>query len=120
MLFNQSVGVFHSAEMNRKQQLYKKLFSFSLMLAVVALFSMPEFAHAAAGLTQAKTGLQSFLTEIQPMIRIIGMVAIILTGIGYMMGMIDKSMFFKIVLGLIIIASAGDIVGFFYSNTVSP
>lgn len=94
------------------------------MLAVIAalgifLMMMPDFAYAAAGLTQAKNGLESFLSEIQPMIRIVGIIAIILTGIGYIMGMIDKSMFFKIVLGLIIVASAGDIVGFFYSNTVT-
>lgn len=120
MLFkNQAAGamaVSYNAQLQREANL-KKFFSYSLMLAVVAVFAlMPDLAHAAGGgLTQAKSGLEKFLTEIQPIVRVLAVIAIIATGIAYVMNMVDKSQFFKIIAGIIIIASASEIVNFFWT-----
>lgn len=85
-----------------------------LVLAVAVIFMMPDMAHA-AGLSKATTGLQKFLDEIQPIVRILAIISIIGAGIGYMMNMVDKSMFFKIISGIIIIASASEVVNFFWT-----
>lgn len=85
-----------------------------MVLAVVVIFMMPDMAHA-AGLSKATTGLQKFLDEIQPIVRILAIISIIGAGIGYMMNMVDKSMFFKIISGIIIIASASEVVNFFWT-----
>lgn len=93
----------------------RKWASICLMLVVVtALFMMPDMAHA-AGLSKAKTGMQNFLDEIQPIIRIVAIISIIGAGAGYMANMVDKSMFVKIIAGIIIIASASEIVNFFWT-----
>lgn len=119
MLFkNQAAGamaVSYNAQLQREANL-KKFFSYGLMLAVVAVFAlMPDLAHAAGGLTKAKSGLEKFLTEIQPIVRVLAVISIIGAGIAYVMNMVDKSLFFKIIAGIIIIASASEIVNFFWT-----
>lgn len=84
------------------------------LTAVVALAMMPDLANA-AGLTQAKTGMENFLEEIKPIIRVVAIISIIGAGAGYMANMVDKSMFVKIIAGIIIIASASEIVNFFWT-----
>lgn len=90
----------------------KKILRFMLMATTLTvclvLFMIPE-AHA-AGLTKAKTALDKFINDILPILRIVAIGAFIFAGAGYMMNMIDKSMFVKIVIGIIIIGSAGEIV----------
>lgn len=86
-----------------------------MILAVAAIFMMPDMAHA-AGLSKASSGLQKFLEEIKPMVRILAVIAIIGAGVGYTMNMVDKSMFFKIIAGIIIIASANEVVDFFWTT----
>ena len=85
-----------------------------MVLAVAACFMMPDMAHA-AGLSKAATGMQKFLDEIQPIVRIAAIISIIGAGIGYTANMVDKSMFVKIIAGIIIIASASEIVNFFWT-----
>ena len=84
-----------------------------ILLSVTTLVMMPE-AHA-AGLSKATSGMQKFLEEIQPIIRIVAIISIIGAGAGYMANMVDKSMFVKIIAGIIIIASATEIVNFFWT-----
>jgi len=85
-----------------------------MLLAVTAMFMMPDMAYA-AGLSKATTGLENFLEEIKPIIRIVAIISIIGAGAGYMANMVDKSMFVKIIAGIIIIASASEIVNFFWT-----
>jgi type IV secretory pathway VirB2 component (pilin) len=85
-----------------------------MLIAVTALFMMPDMAHA-AGLSKATTGMENFLEEIKPIIRIVAIISIIGAGAGYMANMVDKSMFVKIIAGIIIIASASEIVNFFWT-----
>tara|TARA_R110002051_G_scaffold84103_7_gene148950 strand:+ start:2926 stop:3288 length:363 start_codon:yes stop_codon:yes gene_type:complete len=85
-----------------------------MLIAVTALFMMPDMAHA-AGLSKATSGMQKFLDEIQPIVRIVAIISIIGAGAGYMANMVDKSMFVKIIAGIIIIASATEIVNFFWT-----
>lgn len=85
-----------------------------MMVCATVLTMMPDLAHA-AGLQQASSGLTNFLSEIQPIVRTLAIISIIGAGIGYMMNMVDKSMFFKIIAGIIIIASASEVVNFFWT-----
>ena len=59
--------------------------------------------------------IEKFLDEIQPIVRIVAIISIIGAGAGYMANMVDKSMFVKIIAGIIIIASATEIVNFFWT-----
>lgn len=85
-----------------------------MLVCASVLTMMPDLAHA-AGLQQASSGLTNFLNEIQPIVRTLAIISIIGAGIGYMMNMVDKSMFFKIIAGIIIIASASEVVNFFWT-----
>lgn len=58
-----------------------------MLIAVTALFMMPDMAHA-AGLSKATSGMQKFLDEIQPIVRIIAIISIIGAGAGYMANML--------------------------------
>lgn len=94
-------------ELRNKKILRFMLMATTLTLGVV-LFMIPE-AHA-AGLSKAQTAMQKFQNDILPVLRILAVLAFILSGAGYMLNMLDKSTFFKIIVGIIIIGSAGEIV----------
>ena len=78
-----------------------------LLTAVFTLFA-PELAFA--GLSAAQSGAQSFLTQVQPIIRIVCIIGVIFCGLAYMFEWVDNRVLFRIVCGLIIIASASEIV----------
>lgn len=96
----------------------KKILRFMLMATTltlgVMLFMIPE-AHA-AGLQKAQTAIEKFQSDILPILRIVAVLAFIFAGAGYMMNMIDKSMFIKIIVGIIIIGSAGEIVNLLWGS----
>lgn len=113
MLYSQN-SQYGTTNLNALQT--RKWVSTCLMLVgVTALFMMPDIAHA-AGLSKATTGMQKFLEEIKPMVRIFAVIAVILAGAGYMSNMVDKSMFIKIIAGIIVIASANELVDFFWTT----
>ena len=87
-----------------------KRFVFVSLMAV--LFSSPAFA----GLAIATSNFSNFLAQIQPIIRIAAVLAVIGAGVGYMFNFVDKSLLIKIIVGIIIVASATEIVGFFYTS----
>lgn len=99
----------NSVAMYSTNQKVNTVFKALLLMFVVALFALaPEFAHA--GLGKAQTGVQKFLTDIQPIIRIVCVIGVIFCGLAYMNEWVDNRKLFKICAGLIIIASANDLV----------
>lgn len=88
-------------------------------IAFIAML-MPDLAMASnGGLTTATNNFNRFLQAIQPLIRVGAIIAVIAVGVGYMAGAVDKGMAVKIVIGLVIIASAAEIVRFFYAANIS-
>lgn len=91
----------------------KKILRFMLMATtltlIAVLFMIPE-AHA-AGLQKAQSALDKFINDILPILRLVAIAAFIFAGAGYMMNMVDKATFIKIIVGIIIIGSANELVG---------
>lgn len=119
MLFNQqtqSPAVFNPIVANQQLATLKKVGSLTFgILAVSAVAFVPEVAFA-GGLDKANSGLQQFITDAKPFIRTFAVVALMLTAAGYMGGLVDKSKFFLIAAGLLIIGAAPDIVDMFWSK----
>jgi type IV secretory pathway VirB2 component (pilin) len=90
-----------------------------LKATLLMMLMCAPFAAEAGGLAAATNGLTSFLSQLQPIIRIVAVLAIIGAGVGYMMNFVDKSLFVKIISGLIVVASANELVNFFYAGNVS-
>lgn len=88
--------------------------AFLFMLLLMPLLAQEAFA--AGGLAAAKTGLTNFLAEIQPLVRVVAVIGIVGGGLGYMFNFIDKTWAVRIIAGLIVIASANEIVAFFYTS----
>lgn len=87
-----------------QSNLMKTLAFFAIALSVV----VPDVAFA--GLTAAQSGAQTFLTQVQPIIRIVCIIGVIFCGLSYMFEWVDNRTLFKICAGLIIIASSTEIV----------
>lgn len=96
--------------LKQNKGVFLKRFAFISVMAL--LFSSPAFA----GLSVATSNFQNFLAQIQPIIRIAAVLAVIGAGVGYMFNFVDKSLLIKIVVGIIIVASASEIVAFFYQS----
>lgn len=90
----------------------KSIKNFALISCLAMLFSSPAFA----GLAVATGNFSNFLASIQPIIRIVAVLAVIGAGVGYMFNFVDKSLLIKIIVGIIIVASASEIVAFFYTS----
>lgn len=115
MLFNQQpttspLATSPQALTLKKAATYGAAFAFA-----GAVLFIPEVAMA-GGLDKATNGLQQFMDDMKPFIRIFAVVALMLTAAGYMAGMVDKSKFILIVAGLLIIGAAPDIVDMFWSK----
>lgn len=118
MLFNQSenVVVYNPVVANRQTQMLKKAVFMGVAVTLASsLVLMPEVAYA-GGLDKATSGLERFVEDAKPFIRIFAVVALMLTAGGYMAGLVDKSKFFLIAAGLLIIGAAPDIVDMFWSK----
>lgn len=99
----------NSVAMYSTNQKVNTVFKALLLMFVVALFALaPEFAHA--GLGKAESGAQKFLTDIQPIIRIVCIIGVIFCGLAYMNEWVDNRKLFKICAGIVIIASASELV----------
>lgn len=99
----------NSVAMYSTNQNVNNVFKALLFMVVVALFALtPEFAHA--GLAAAQSGAQTFLNDIQPVIRIVCIIGVIFCGLAYMNEWVDNRKLFKICAGLVIIASATELV----------
>lgn len=92
----------------------KKVFVYFVFMTAFVLAAMliPDTAHA-AGLSQAASALNTFKTSILPLIRIACIIAFMLAGFGLISGFLDKTWFMRAVAGIIIVGSAGEIVGLF-------
>lgn len=105
------------AQLEYRHYKMKKVFGYVLMFAALfILFAMPDFAYAAGGLEKAASAVDNFNKQIKPVIRVLAIAAFILAGAGYMMSMIDKSTFIKIVAGIVIVGSASELVGLVWSE----
>lgn len=114
MLFQQNTATLYHNEYRLKQ--YKKVaFTGVSLIAVAAIAMMPEMAWAAGGLSKAGSALEKFQNDIKPVIRVVAVLALMLTGAAYFLNMVDKSTFFKIVVGILIIGSANEIVDLFWT-----
>lgn len=112
-MFNQHLTLAQIELRNNKMMQYA---GYALMLSLTAcLFLVPE-AHA-AGLEKPKTLLQKFTDEILPVLRLVAVLALMLAGAGYMMNMLDKSVFVKIIVGILIIVGASEFVGFMWGGS---
>lgn len=99
----------YAISMNQTPAISLKVMRLMALIAIVAMFAfMPEFAHA--GLGKAQSGAQSFLNDIQPIIRIVCIIGVIFCGLAYMNEWVDNRKLFKICAGLVIIASATELV----------
>lgn len=87
-----------------QSNIMKTLAFFAIALSVV----VPDVAFA--GLSAAQSGAQTFLTQVQPTIRIVCIIGVIFCGLSYMFEWVDNRKIFKICAGLIIIASATELV----------
>ena len=76
---------------------------------LVIAFSVVIPDVAFAGLSAAQGGAQTFLTQVQPIIRIVCIIGVIFCGLSYMFEWVDNRKLFKICVGLIIIASATEL-----------
>lgn len=110
-MFNQAMAL-NQYRINVIKHYAKQAFLFLLLLLPL----LGQEAFAAAGLTAAKTGLTNFLAEIQPIVRVVAVIGIVGGGLGYMFNFIDKTWAVRIIAGLIVIASANEIVSFFYTS----
>ncbi len=100
---------------NADQEQLKKIAGVAFMLAFAAVLLMfPEPANA-AGLSKVSGGLTKFLAEIRPIIKTVAIISVIGAGVGYMMNMVDKSLFFKIIGGILVIVGSTEIVNFFWN-----
>lgn len=90
-----------------KNRFFNAKFAFTCLLAIFAV-TMPELAMA--GLAKANAGASSFMAQIQPIIRICAIVTVIFCGLAYMNEWVDNRKLFKICAGVIITASATELV----------
>lgn len=96
------------AQKNRK---INAKFLLTCLVAVLAI-SMPELAMA--GLAKANSGATSFMNDIQPIIRICAIVTVIFCGLAYMNEWVDNRKLFKICAGVVVTASATELVNLFW------
>lgn len=117
MLFNSTSVKQYNPYVFERQKAFFRNFAISALLLACALVLVPVQAEAAPGLTKAASGLERFFEEIKPLVRWGAIIGIVFAAVGYMFSFVDKSMFIKIAMGIIIIASAREIVDFFWVGT---
>lgn len=120
-LFSNSVNTVERNAINHKnviysQEIFKKqvsnfAFKAILMLLIIAICFTPDLAHATAGLSKATGAMQKFETAIKPLIRILAVIGVIFVGLAYAFEWLSNQTLVKIIIGLIIIASANEMVG---------
>ena len=98
------------SQKSQKSNMMLKVLAFSLIALSIVI---PDVAFA--GLGAAQSGAQTFLTQVQPIIRIVCIIGVIFCGLAYMFEWVDNHKLFKICAGLIIIASATELVNLLWA-----
>ncbi|AZC05408.1 TrbC/VirB2 family protein (plasmid) [Acinetobacter pittii] len=100
-----------NVQLAKKNRIINTKFLFACLVAMFAV-TMPELAFA--GLAKANSGANSFMADIQPIIRVCAIVTVIFCGLAYMNEWVDNRKLFKICAGVVITASATELVTLFW------
>lgn len=100
-----------NVQLAKKNRTINTKFLFACLVAMFAV-TMPELAFA--GLAKANSGANSFMADIQPIIRVCAIVTVIFCGLAYMNEWVDNRKLFKICAGVVITASATELVTLFW------
>ncbi|MEO4090773.1 TrbC/VirB2 family protein [Acinetobacter pittii] len=100
-------------QLQTSQQNTSKVANLAYLAVLACFFAVaflfPDLAHA-GGLTKAESGLTKFQTDILPIVRIACILGVIGCGLGYVFQWADNKRIFQIFIGVLVIASASEIV----------